>query len=181
MDFNTIPAGEDVTKAFNAIIEIPADGLPIKYEADKALNVMRVDRFLSTSTRYPVNYGFVPGTLSKDGDPVDVLVLSPYPIMAGALVQCRPIGLMKMTDEAGEDAKVVAVPIDRVCAATSDITSLSKLPKALLERIEHFFSQYKALEPGKWVRFEGWEGKEQACQELLDGVAAYRNHDGAHQ
>ncbi|WP_454691214.1 inorganic diphosphatase [Achromobacter aloeverae] len=177
MDFNTIPAGDDVTQAFNAIIEIPADGLPVKYEADKALNVIRVDRFLSTSMQYPVNYGFVPGTLSRDGDPVDVLVVTPYPIMAGALVQCRPIGLMKMTDEAGEDAKVVAVPIDRVCAATSDITDLKGLPKALVARIEHFFCQYKALEPGKWVRFEGWGGKEEAQKELLDGVAAYGRHE----
>lgn len=174
MDFSKIPAGDDVTETFNAIIEISADGAPIKYEADKELNLFRVDRFLSTSTRYPVNYGFVPGTLSKDGDPVDVLVISPYPIMAGALIQCRPIGLMKMTDEAGEDAKVVGVPIDKVCAMTSDLVQLTDLPKALLSRIEHFFTQYKALEPGKWVRFEGWGDKQLACQELLEGVSAYQ-------
>ncbi|WP_017233139.1 MULTISPECIES: inorganic diphosphatase [unclassified Pandoraea] len=177
MDFNNISAGANVPDDFNAIIEIPADGLPVKYEADKALNLFRVDRFLSTSMRYPANYGFVPSTLSKDGDPVDVLVVAPYPITTGALVRCRPIGLMKMTDEAGEDAKVVAVPIDKICATSVGIDSLTDLGDALLRRIEHFFTNYKSLEPGKWVRFEGWGDIDAARKELIDAKAAFEPHE----
>ncbi|AJF00194.1 MULTISPECIES: inorganic diphosphatase [Pandoraea] len=176
MDFNSIPAGTSIPDDFNAIIEIPADASPVKYEADKGLNLFRVDRFLSTSMRYPANYGFVPSTLSRDGDPVDVLVVAPYPIQTGALVRCRPIGLMKMTDEAGEDAKVIAVPIDKICAASVGIEVLPDLGEALLSRIEHFFKHYKSLEPGKWVRFEGWGDIDAARKELLEAQAAFKPH-----
>lgn len=174
MDFNQIPAGVSIPDDFNAIIEIPTDAAPVKYEADKTLNLLRVDRFLTTSMRYPVNYGFVPHTLSKDGDPVDVLVFTPAPLIPGALVRCRPLGLLKMTDEAGPDAKILAVPIDKVCAMTAPIKTLDDVPAGLLRQIEHFFANYKTLEQGKWVKIDGWGTREDARRELIDSAAAYQ-------
>jgi inorganic pyrophosphatase len=124
--------------------------------------------------RYPANYGFIPQTLSGDGDPVDVLVLTPFPILAGAVVRCRALGMLKMTDESGVDAKLVAVPVDKLSPATAHIKGLSDVPQNLLDQIKHFFENYKALEAGKWVKVEGWAGIEEAHKEITDGVANFK-------
>lgn len=174
MSFNNVPAGKDIPNDFNVIIEIPAHSDPVKYEADKEHGMLWVDRFVSTGMRYPANYGFVPQTLSGDGDPVDVLVVTPFPLLAGSGVRCRALGMLKMTDESGVDAKVVAVPVDKLCAMTAHIKTLDDLPQNLRDQIKHFFENYKALEKGKWVKVEGWAGIEEAHKEIVDGVANYK-------
>lgn len=174
MNFNDVPAGRDLPRDFNVIIEIPAQSDPVKYEADKDLGLLVVDRFVSTGMRYPANYGFIPQTLSGDGDPVDVLVITPYPLLAGSLVRARAVGMLKMTDESGVDAKLLAVPHDKISPATASIQSLDDVPALLKDQIKHFFEQYKALEKGKWVKVEGWEGIDAAHQEIIEGVANYK-------
>jgi inorganic pyrophosphatase len=134
---------------------------------------MFVDRFMSTSMRYPCNYGYIPHTLCGDGDPVDVLVLSPYPLISGVVVRCRPVGMLKMTDEAGEDTKLLAVPIDKVCTLYSTVKAPADVPPLLLAQVGHFFEHYKDLEPGKWVRIDGWEGPEAAKAEIINGVKQF--------
>jgi len=155
------------------IIEIPMNADPVKYEVDKETGAMFVDRFMSTSMRYPCNYGYIPHTLCGDGDPVDVLVLSPYPLISGVVVRCRPVGMLKMTDEAGEDTKLLAVPIDKVCTLYSTVKAPADVPPLLLAQVGHFFEHYKDLEPGKWVRIDGWEGPEAAKAEIINGVKQF--------
>lgn len=174
MSFNDVPAGRDLPHDFNVIIEIPAQSDPVKYEADKDLGMLVVDRFISTGMRYPANYGFIPQTLSGDGDPVDVLVITPFPLLAGSLVRARAVGMLKMTDESGVDAKLVAVPHDKISPATAPIKSIEDVPAFLKDQIKHFFEQYKALEKGKWVKVEGWEGIDAAHKEIVEGVANYK-------
>lgn len=174
MSFNNVPPGKDIPNDFNVIIEIPAQSDPVKYEADKEHGMLWVDRFISTGMRYPANYGFIPQTLSGDGDPVDVLVVTPFPLLAGSGVRCRAVGMLKMTDESGVDAKVVAVPVDKLCPMTAPIKTLADVPQNLLDQIKHFFENYKALEKGKWVKVEGWGGIEDAHKEITDGVANYK-------
>ena len=174
MILDHVSTGRNVPDDINVIIEIPAHGEPIKYELDKDTGAMFVDRFMSTAMHYPCNYGYVPHTLSEDGDPVDVLVVTPIPLITGVVVRCRPVGMLKMTDEAGIDAKVIAVPVDKLTSLYSHVKSPEDLPQLLLKQISHFFEHYKDLEPGKWVKVEGWVGLDGAREEILSGVARYQ-------
>jgi inorganic pyrophosphatase len=173
MSLDNVTPGSKVPEAFNVIIEIPMNADPIKYEVDKESGAIFVDRFMSTAMHYPTNYGYVPKTLSGDGDPVDVLVITPVPLIPGVVVPCRAIGILKMTDEAGEDGKVLAVPTDKILSLYSRWQKPDDLNPMRLKAIEHFFEHYKDLEPGKWVKVQGWEGKDAAHKEILDGIAAY--------
>jgi len=175
MSFERVPSGADVPNDCNVVIEIPMHGEPIKYEVDKASGAVFVDRFMSTSMHYPCNYGYIPQTLSDDGDPCDVLVLSPVPLITGVVVRCRPIGMLKMDDEAGGDAKILAVPTDKLSSLYRSIESPRDLPEIQLAQIVHFFEHYKDLEPGKWVRLTGWVGPEEAKREILDSVERHRS------
>jgi inorganic pyrophosphatase len=173
MNLDRVTAGKKLPNDFNVIIEIPAQADPIKYEVDKETGAVFVDRFMSTAMHYPCNYGYIPRTLSDDGDPSDVLVLSPVPLITGVVVRCRPIGMLKMEDEAGGDAKVLAVPIDRLSGLYRQIQSPRDLPEITTRQIAHFFEHYKDLEPGKWVRISSWTDAEEAKREILDSVARY--------
>jgi inorganic pyrophosphatase len=173
MALRHVSVGNDVPNDINVVIEIPVNGEAVKYEVDKESGLIFVDRVLNTSMRYPCNYGFVPHTLCGDGDPVDVLVIMPTPLLPGSVVKCRPIGVLKMTDEAGEDAKIVAVPVSAVTSLYRDISSIRDLPEVVLDQIAHFFEHYKDLEKGKWVKLEGWGEAEEAKQEIMDSIAAF--------
>ncbi|MBE0586511.1 inorganic diphosphatase [Hydrogenophaga sp. ZJX-1] len=173
MSLDNVTPGKNVPESFNVIIEIPMNADPIKYEVDKETGAIFVDRFMSTAMHYPTNYGYVPKTLSGDGDPVDVLVITPVPLIPGVVVPCRAIGILKMTDEAGEDGKVLAVPTDKILSLYSRWQKPEDLNPMRLKAIEHFFEHYKDLEPGKWVKVQGWEDKASAHKEILDGIAAY--------
>lgn len=174
MSLDNVTPGSKVPEAFNVVIEIPMNGDPIKYEVDKESGAIFVDRFMSTAMHYPTNYGYVPKTIAGDGDPVDVLVVTPVPLMPGVVVPCRAIGILKMTDEAGEDGKVLAVPTNKILSLYSRWTKPEDLNPMRLKAIEHFFEHYKDLEQGKWVKVQGWEGPESAHKEILDGIAAYK-------
>jgi inorganic pyrophosphatase len=173
MSFEKVPAGKNLPDDMNVIIEIPMNGEPIKYEVDKDSDAIFVDRVLSTSMHYPCNYGYVPHTLCGDGDPVDVLVLMTHALMPGSVIRCRPVGVLKMTDESGEDAKVLAVPVDKITPLYSGVKDVTDVPEITLKSIEHFFERYKDLEPGKWVKVDGWEGVEAARAEINDSVERY--------
>ena len=160
MGLDRVPSGKDLPNDFNVVIEISMHSEPIKYEVDKDSGAIFVDRFMSTSMHYPCNYGYIPHTISGDGDPVEV-------------VRCRPIGMLKMTDEAGEDAKLLAVPVDKLTPMYRDIAGPRDLPQLVLDQISHFFAHYKDLEPGKFVKINGWVGVEEAKKEVMEGVAAY--------
>ena len=175
MSLNSVSSGRNLPDDFNVIIEIPAHGEPIKYEVDKESGAMFVDRFMSTAMHYPCNYGYIPHTLSEDGDPVDVLVITPIPLITGVVVRCRPIGMLKMTDEAGVDGKLLAVPVDKLCGLYRGVSRPEDLQALLLAQISHFFEHYKDLEEGKWVKVEGWVGVDDARAEILAGVERYRN------
>jgi len=174
MNLERVTSGRDVPNDVNVIIEIPMNADPVKYEVDKQTGAVFVDRFMSTAMHYPCNYGYVPRTLSGDGDPVDVLVISPFPLITGVVVRCRPVGMLRMTDEAGEDTKLLAVPIDRLTSQYRGIRSPRDLPAARLAAITHFFQHYKDLERGKWVKVKGWVGAAAARREILDGIARFR-------
>ena len=173
MNLDRVPSGRDVPDDCNVIIEIPMHGDPIKYEVDKVTGAVFVDRFMSTAMRYPCNYGYIPRTLSDDGDPCDVLVLSPVPLITGVVVRCRPIGMLKMQDEAGGDSKILAVPIDKLSSLYRENQSPRDLPELATRQIAHFFEHYKDLEPGKWVRVSTWAGAEDAKQEIMASVERY--------
>ena len=173
MSLDNVKPGDKVPEAFNVIIEIPMNGDPIKYEVDKESGAIFVDRFMNTAMHYPTNYGYVPKTIAGDGDPVDVLVVTPVPLMPGVVVPCRAIGILKMTDEAGEDGKVLAVPTNKILSLYSRWNKPEDLNPMRLKAIEHFFEHYKDLEQGKWVKVAGWEGPESAHKEIMDGIAAY--------
>lgn len=175
MSLELVPPGRDLPEDINVIIEIPLNGEPIKYEVDKDSGAIFVDRMLGTSMHYPCNYGYVPHTLCGDGDPVDVLVIMPLALIPGSVIRCRPIGVLKMSDEAGEDAKIVAVPVDKVTTLYRDIESVRDLPAITLSQIAHFFEHYKDLEEGKWVKVEGWDGPVSARQEIMDAVERFNN------
>ena len=174
MSLDNVTPGKNAPHEFNVIIEIPMNADPIKYEVDKESGAIFVDRFMSTSMHYPTNYGYVPKTLSGDGDPVDVLVITPVPLIPGVVVTCRVIGILKMTDEAGEDGKVLAVPVDKKCSLYSRWQKPEDLNELRLNTIAHFFEHYKDLEKGKWVKINGWEGPEAATKEIVDGMANYQ-------
>ena len=173
MNIEALSIGKDIPNDFNVVIEIPARAPGIKYELDKDSGAVLVDRFMSTPMHYPCNYGFVPHTLSDDGDPVDVLVVTPYPLHPGVVVRCRPIGILHMEDEAGLDAKVLAVPVSKLTSIYDNVKAVSDLPDLLPKMIEHFFEHYKDLEPNKWVKVTGWGDLEAAKKEIVDGVARY--------
>jgi inorganic pyrophosphatase len=156
MSLKDVSAGKNLPDEVNVIIEIPANADPIKYEVDKDTGALWVDRFMSTPMFYPCNYGYVNDTLSLDGDPVDVLVPTPYPLQAGSVITCRPVGVLLMTDEKGEDAKVVAVPVSKLTKEYDHVQNVGDLPELLKAQITHFFERYKELEKGKWVKVEGW-------------------------
>ena len=174
MALDLVPTGKDVAKDVNVIIEIPKDADPVKYEVDKATGAIFVDRILSTPMRYPCNYGYIPHTLCGDGDPADVLVILPLPLVPGSVIRCRPVGVMMMQDEAGSDEKLLAVPVDKVFNGYSHVHDISQVSKHWLERIGHFFQHYKDLEPGKWVKISGWGDAEQAKQIVLDSVQRFK-------
>src|SRR5690349_7476482 len=175
MSLDRVPAGADVPNDCNVIIEIPMHGEPIKYEVDKVTGAVFVDRFMSTAMHYPCNYGYIPQTLSDDGDPVDVLVISPVPLITGVVVRCRPLGVLRMADEAGEDAKLLAVPITKLCNLYQDIESCEELPQLIRSQIAHFFAHYKDLEEGKWVKIQGWDGVESAKSETIAGIQRFNS------
>ena len=168
MSLNDVPAGKSLPDDIYVIIEIPANADPIKYEVDKDSGAIFVDRFMSAPMFYPCNYGYVNHTLSLDGDPVDVLVPTPHPLMPGSVIRCRPVGVLKMTDESGEDAKIVAVPHSKLSKEYDHIQDVCDIPDLLKAQIMHFFEHYKELESGKWVKIDGWEDAEAARQEILD-------------
>jgi inorganic pyrophosphatase len=174
MSLNKVPAGRDVPNDFNVIIEIPMNADPIKYEVDKETGAIFVDRFMGTAMHYPCNYGYVPNTLSADGDPCDVLVITPFALIPGVVVRCRAIGVLKMTDEAGGDAKILAVPVDKILPIYSHWQKPEDLQDLRLQQIQHFFEHYKDLEKGKWVKIEGWGGPDDAKAEIVGGVEAYK-------
>lgn len=171
----TLSAGDKLPNEFNVIIEIPADGGSIKYEVDKESGLLMIDRFMPVAMHYPCNYGYVPSTLAEDGDPMDVLVMTPFPVQPGSLMKVRPLGLLVMTDEAGKDSKILALPTEKSCAQFANIQDLQGIPPVMLHKISHFFEQYKALEPGKWVKVEGWQDKQAAVQALEKSIKDYVN------
>ncbi len=166
MSLNNVPAGRSLPDDIYVIIEIPANADPIKYEVDKDSGAVFVDRFMSAPMFYPCNYGYVNHTLSLDGDPVDVLVPTPFPLMPGTVIRCRPVGVLKMSDESGEDAKVIAVPHYKLSKEYDHIQDINDLPELLKAQITHFFERYKDLEEGKWVKVEGWENAAAAREEI---------------
>ncbi len=173
MSLNNVSAGRDLPNDFNVIIEIPMNADPIKYEVDKESGAIFVDRFMGTAMHYPCNYGYIPHTISDDGDPVDVLVITPFPLFPGVVVRCRPIGVLKMTDEAGGDAKVLAVPVDKILPIYKHWQKPEDINELRLKQIQHFFEHYKDLEQGKWVKIEGWFGQDEAKAEIMSGITAY--------
>jgi inorganic pyrophosphatase len=173
MNIDKVPAGRDVPESINVIIEIPALSTPVKYELDKESGALYVDRFLSTPMFYPANYGFIPHTLAEDGDPTDVLVVSPTPLMHGCVIPVRPVGMLKMSDESGFDAKIVAVPGHKLSSGYRDVTSYTQLPVLLIQQIQHFFERYKELDADKWVKVEGWADAAEAKKEILASVERY--------
>jgi len=173
MGLDLVPTGKNPPDEINVIIEIPKDAEPVKYEVDKASGAIFVDRILSTPMRYPCNYGYVPHTVCGDGDPADVLVILPLPLIPGSVIRCRPVGVLKMSDEAGSDEKILAVPVDKVFAGYSHIDDIGKVSKHWLERIGHFFEHYKDLEQGKWVKLDGWGGASEAKRILVESMARY--------
>ena len=173
MPLDLVPTGRDVPNEVNVIIEIPMNAEPVKYEVDKASGAIFVDRVLSTPMRYPCNYGYIPHTLSGDGDPADVLVVMPLPLIPGSVIRVRTVGMLKMTDEAGEDTKLVAVPVSKVFPGHDNIQDVADFPELTLARISHFFEHYKDLEKGKWVKVEGWADKAAAHAEILASVERY--------
>ncbi len=173
MSFNKIPAGKSLPEDIYVAIEIPANHAPIKYEIDKDTDSLMVDRFMATPMFYPANYGYIPETLSEDGDALDVLVVTPYPVVPGSVIRARPVGILNMSDEAGKDAKLIAVPHDKLTVLYKDIKEYSDLPDLLIKQIEHFFENYKDLEVGKWVKVDGWAGSEAALAEVVKAAAAY--------
>ena len=170
MDLNLISAGRNPPKDIHAVIEIPVGGVPVKYEFDKKSGALFVDRFLHTAMFYPGNYGFIPHTLSEDGDPCDILVISQVPVVPGAVIRCRPVGALLMEDEAGKDEKVLAVPVDDLHPFYKGIASYRDLPNVMIEQIAHFFQHYKDLEKGKWVTIVRWLDTEEAEQIVMEGL-----------
>ncbi|HYD99248.1 MAG TPA: inorganic diphosphatase [Alphaproteobacteria bacterium] len=173
MDISKIPPGKNPPWDVNVIIEVPIGGDPVKYEMDKESGALYVDRFLHTAMHYPCNYGFIPHTLSGDGDPCDVLAVGRRPIIPGAVLRCRPIGVLYMEDEGGLDEKILAVPVDKLHPFYSDVKSYEDLPPILTEQIAHFFAHYKDLEKNKWVKIKGWGGPDAAAQAIMDGITTF--------
>tara|TARA_B100000768_G_scaffold174949_1_gene185791 strand:- start:797 stop:1324 length:528 start_codon:yes stop_codon:yes gene_type:complete len=175
MSYQNIPAGKDLPNDIYVVIEIPANSSPVKYEIDKDADALFVDRFMASPMFYPANYGYINNTLADDGDALDVLVVTPYPVVPGSVIRCRPVGVLNMTDEAGEDAKLLAVPHEKLTQAYNDVQDITDLPEMLRNQIKEFFENYKNLEKGKWVKVESWEGVESAKAKILVAAAAYKS------
>lgn len=174
MDISKIPVGKDAPWNVNVIIEVPMGSQPIKYEMDKDSGALYVDRFLHTAMFYPCNYGFIPHTLSGDGDPADVLIVSQYPVQAGSVMAVRPIGVLLMEDDGGVDEKILAVPQAKLHPFYNDITSYEQLPAILIDQIRHFFEHYKDLEKGKWVKILGWKDQNTAAEIIMEAIERYK-------
>ena len=170
MRIEAIAIGLNPPHDINVIIEVPIGGEPIKYELDKAAGTLVVDRFLHTPMRYPGNYGFVPHTLSEDGDPIDVLVANTRPIVPGAVMNVRPVGVLNMTDDSGGDEKIIAVPSQRLTQRYVNVREYTDLPRITMDQIQHFFEHYKDLEPGKWVKVAGWGDAAEARQRIQEAI-----------
>jgi inorganic pyrophosphatase len=175
MSLLNVTPGSKAPDVFNVIIEISANADPVKYEVDHDSGAVFVDRFMGTAMHYPCNYGYVPNTLAADGDPVDVLVVTPFALPPGVVVACRPLGILHMDDEAGGDSKLIAVPTEKICPMYAKVQSLQDLPELLTKQIQHFFEHYKDLEPGKWVKIKGWGGIDEAKAEVTTGLANVAN------
>jgi inorganic pyrophosphatase len=178
MSLHNVTPGAKAPDEFNVVIEIPMNADPIKYEVDKESGALFVDRFMTTAMHYPCNYGYVPRTLSDDGDPVDVLVITPFPLSPGVVVTCRAIGVLMMEDEAGGDAKVLAVPTTKILPIYDHWRKPDDINQMRLKAIQHFFEHYKDLEAGKWVKVKGWEGPDSARAEISNGIASYGKKEG---
>lgn len=179
MSLDKVSPGNNLPEFFNVIIEISMNADPIKYEVDKESGAIFVDRFMGTAMHYPCNYGYIPKTIAGDGDPVDVLVMTPLPIIPGAVVRCRALGMLNMTDEGGEDAKLLAVPVDKILPLYSHIKDISDVNPMTLNVIQHFFEHYKDLEAGKWVKVRGWGNIAEAHQEIMAGLKGYAEENKA--
>ncbi len=175
MILDRVSPGDDVPNDINVIIEIPSHSDPVKYEVDKETGAMFVDRFMNTAMFYPCNYGYIPHTLSDDGDAADVLVVTPTPLISGSVIRCRPVGMLKMTDESGVDAKILAVPVDKLAVQYRGMKKLSDMEPLLLDQIAHFFEHYKDLENNKWVKIEGWVDIDEAKAEILESIQRYND------
>jgi len=175
MSLMSVPPGDKVPEEVNVIIEIPDQTGPVKYEVDKDTGAVFVDRFLTTSMLYPCNYGYVPNSLALDGDPLDVLVVTPQPLISGTVIPCRLVGVLQMEDEAGDDAKLLGVPADHLTRQYRAVKEYTDLPESLLATIEHFFAHYKDLEANKWVKVAGWAGSARAHRELEESLARYED------
>nr|WP_299242757.1 inorganic diphosphatase [uncultured Halomonas sp.] len=173
MSYSKIPAGKELPHDIYVVIEIPANHAPIKYEIDKDMDALLVDRFMTTPMFYPANYGFITNTLADDGDPLDALVVTPYPIQAGSVIRARPVGILNMSDEAGEDAKLICVPHSKLAPVYDDVKDVTDLPELLRQQIAHFFENYKDLDKGKWVKIDSWDGVEAAHAAIEKSVAAF--------
>ena len=173
MRIDAIPIGVNPPHDVNVVIECPLGGEPVKYELDKASGAMFVDRILHTAMRYPCNYGFIPHTLADDGDPMDVLVVARSPFIPGCIARVRPVGVLMMEDDGGGDAKLLCVSVNKVHPYYEDVQEHTDLPKILLDQIEHFFTHYKDLEPGKWVKCQGWESREVAERLIVESIERY--------
>ena len=171
MNIDAIAVGNHPPEDVNVIVEVPIGGEPIKYELDKAAGTLVVDRFLHTPMRYPGNYGFVPHTLSDDGDPIDVLIANTRPIVPGAVINVRPIGVLKMEDDGGGDEKIIAVPVPKLTKRYENVHNYTDLPTITREQIQHFFEHYKDLEPGKWVKLIGWGDADEARKLIVEAIA----------
>ena len=178
MSLNNVKPGTNIPDSFNVVVEIPAESDPVKYEVDKESGAVFVDRFLTVAMYYPCNYGYIPQTLSGDGDPVDVLIITPYPLLPGVVVPCRALGILKMEDEAGVDGKVIAVPTSKILPMYDHWKTIDDVNAMRRNAIAHFFEHYKDLEKGKWVKVLGWEGIDSAKKEISDGIANYQKSLG---
>ena len=174
MQLDKLATGRNVPEDVFVVVEIPAYGPGLKLELDKASGALLVDRFMATPMHYPCNYGFIPHTLSEDGDPLDALLVSPLPLIPGVVAACRPVGVLNTEDDAGPDAKILCVPVPKLTPAYDHVQESRDLPPLLIQQIEHFFSHYKDLEPGKWMKLKGWQDAAGARREILASVERYR-------
>jgi inorganic pyrophosphatase len=179
MSLDKVSPGKNLPESFNVIIEISMNADPIKYEVDKESGAIFVDRFMGTSMHYPCNYGYIPKTIAGDGDPVDVLVMTPFPLIPGVVVRCRALGVLNMEDEGGEDAKLLAVPENKILPLYDHLKAVSDIHPMSLNAIQHFFEHYKDLEKGKWVKVQGWGDVSEAHQEIMTGIQRYQEENKA--
>lgn len=170
MNVDAIPAGKNPPEDINIVIEVPMGGEPIKYEMDKDAGALFVDRFLFTPMRYPGNYGFIPHSLCGDGDPLDAIVIAPFAVAPGAVIRCRPIGVLLMEDDGGQDEKIIAVPVSKLTSIYDKVADVADMPENTIRQIEHFFTHYKDLEPNKWAKIDRVAGIDEARKVIVDAI-----------